>query len=201
VKSDIEDFAVTTETLDRLWHLAEREAQNSVEGPEHIFDPIGLILRRTPKNFGYWATPVNSVSFATTGGNGVHYGLLTADGGISDDSPVVMTVPMMFDKPNIIVGRSLLEFLCLGCSTGYFVLEQLAYDKVDTMELIQHPRRLFEDSYGKGFSTHKSFQREKHLLEALIKDFDLRPWDRLEEQLDELQERYLPLLKLSARQS
>ncbi len=45
------------------------------------------------RNFGYWCTPSNSITFATTGGDGVHYGLLDIGSGFNDESPVVMTVP------------------------------------------------------------------------------------------------------------
>lgn len=44
------------------------------------------------------------------------------------DSPIVITVPMNFDAPNMVVGNSLREFLALGMTVGYFSLEKLVYE-------------------------------------------------------------------------
>ena len=76
-------------------------------------------------NFGYASTPINSVTFASTGGDGVHFGLLT-DERLNGRQPVVMTVPMV--SKNIILADSLDEFFGLGFYNGWFPLEQLVYD-------------------------------------------------------------------------
>lgn len=114
--------------LNRVWGLADREGERRSTRPDLVFDPVGLILIRPLEKWGYDSTPVNSQSFAHTGGDGVHFGLIDLGVGISEDSPVVMTVPMAANPKNVILGENLFDFLCLGCESGYFMLEQLSYD-------------------------------------------------------------------------
>ena len=90
--------------------------------------PIGLRLEDPAQTraWDYPTTPVNVTTFASTGGDAVHFSAINASHG-SGTAVVVMTVPMAFDNPNHIVGGDLREFLALGCRTGYFCLERLAY--------------------------------------------------------------------------
>lgn len=46
----------------------------------------------------------------------------------------------MFGRPNVVVGRGLIEFLSLGCRFGYFELDQLAYEPAETIDAIQRGR-------------------------------------------------------------
>jgi len=131
------------ETLERLWAMADREAERT--GPLFDLGCIGLHLQRPLSNAGYNFTPTNSSTFAGTGGDGVHFGLLHINGEVSDDSPVVMTVPMMFEEANVVLGENLLEFLRLGCQVGYFDLEQLVYDKQEAIRSIAHPQTWAEE--------------------------------------------------------
>ena len=107
-----EDLALLRRTLD--------EAEAAHPGAE---EAVGLLLATVERPSGYDATPEGLIPFAWTGGDGVHFS--QAPGG----GPVTMTVPMAFDGENVIVGRDLRAFLSLGLRTGYFVLEQLAYDR------------------------------------------------------------------------
>ena len=116
-------------TLQQLWDLAGGDPDDTSCDWNGTFDPVGLVLLAPPRNEGYWCTPTNSLTFAITGGDGVHYGLMAINGEFTDLSPVVMTVPMC-DTPNKIVGANLKEFLALGCRYGYFALEQLVYRKL-----------------------------------------------------------------------
>lgn len=112
-------------TWDELWAVATSAAQDADEDPRHVFEPIGLMLEPpdSPLPVTYDATPADAITFASTGGDGVHFSAsLGASGPL-----IVMTVPMQFDRPNVVVGQDLREFLSLGCASGYFQLEQLAY--------------------------------------------------------------------------
>ncbi len=91
----------------------------------------------TDPDYKYDSTPKNSETFATTGGDGVHYSLLTNDIGLADKKVVIMTVPMM-DK-NIILADSLDEFLGLGYYNGWFPLEQLVYNFNDAIDYYSNP--------------------------------------------------------------
>src|SRR5438132_2356434 len=53
---------------------------------------VGMILdRRVDQSRCSWCTPTNCKTFASTGGNGVHFSLLVRDGKVSGQSTVVMT--------------------------------------------------------------------------------------------------------------
>lgn len=171
--------------LESLWALADRVSEKRNQSFTSVFYPIGLFLHRPLEDGGYDSTPCNCESFARTGGDGVHYNLLEINGEISDDSPVVMTVPMMFDNPNIIVGENLSEFLCLGCEVGYFALEQLAYDIKQTIQSIMNPGPLDND--------------QAELLRLIREEFDLQPITQINYRFEVLQRTYIPLLTFSKR--
>lgn len=95
--------------------------------PDLPFDYAGMIPAND-KSSRYDCTPLNTLVFAHTGGEGVHYSLLKISGSIQ---PIVMTVPMNFGNSlkgyNRILGENLNEFLSLGYYNGWFSLEQLCY--------------------------------------------------------------------------
>jgi hypothetical protein len=163
----------------RLWRLQKRI------GPEG-FEPIGLRLGdpARARAWVYQSTPTNVVTFASTGGNGVHFSLLDL-GDDSDATPVVMTVPMAFDSPNHIVGGDLWEFLALGYWNGYFYLEQLAY-RWGREKLIARLQG--------GPATDDP--EEARPLRHLIAEFGLRPWPNVAQRLDELDALYRPHVQL-----
>jgi hypothetical protein len=112
--------------MDQLWALADDVAASGRTIGE-LFGECGLFLVRPLVRWEYFCTPLNTLTFASTGGDGVHYGLLPTAGVPYDQLPVVMTVPMS-DRNNIVVAETLKEFLGLGYFVGWFSLEQLSYD-------------------------------------------------------------------------
>lgn len=170
--------------LERLWRMVGGDFSDANDDWNGKFDPIGLILLAPPRHMGYWCTPSNSVTFATTGGDGVHYGWLQDKENDPNNSPIVMTVPMA-DQPNLIVGASFVDFLSLGCRFGYFALEGLVYDFPAAVEELEMEK----------FDPEASAE-EKSLLSGLSKEFDLEPWKKPEARFMSLQERYLALLEL-----
>ncbi len=94
----------------------------------------GLALHDRLERWTYSSTPLNSVTFASTGGDGVHFGLLGTAQTTTRDGPVIMTVPMA-SRANHVVAGSVSEFLALGSVHGWFMLEQLAYQPRDVFEL------------------------------------------------------------------
>jgi hypothetical protein len=182
------------EMLEKLWRLADTEGSRTNTDPLSVFDPIGLILVRPLKNFEYESTPTNSLTFANTGGDGVHYSLIILKNKISTDSPVVMTVPMNYGSENMIVGENLYEFLSLGCQTGYFFLEQLTYKnaRAETLQLINNPKQWFKENYINKDKTYISY-----LLGLLVKEFQLKPWINLEQRFEELQSQFMSSLQFS----
>lgn len=94
----------------------------------------GLRVHDTCERWTYSSTPANSLTFASTGGDGVHFGLLQLASASTRNGPVVMTVPTA-SQPNHVLAGSLAEFLGLGCVHGWFSLEQLAYRPEYTLQL------------------------------------------------------------------
>lgn len=172
-------------TLRQLWSLAGGDPDSAGSDWNTTFDPVGLILLAPPRNYDYWCTPLNSLTFATTGGDGVHFGILAVDGEFTDFSPTVMTVPMC-DTPNVIVGANLKEFLALGCRLGYFGLEQLVYNRRATLRELELTD--FDSEIG---------QSEKTLLRRIASTFNLEPWARPEQRLEELQALFSSAIELS----
>ncbi|SDK20631.1 hypothetical protein SAMN05421823_102140 [Catalinimonas alkaloidigena] len=101
-------------------------------------DYCGLIPVRPLQNLNYFCTPRNSITFATTGGDGVHFGLMTEDNAEVSDGPVVMTVPMA-PKNNVIVAETFAEFLSLGYHVGWSALEELVYDEEEAIAYFSKP--------------------------------------------------------------
>ncbi len=162
-----------------LWDFAKQIAAEDGSDWESVLDPIGLLYGGDfPR---YDATPTNGEVFATTGGDGVYFVFLDVPG-----NPVVMVVPMAFERAHIIVGGNLREFLCLGCMCGYFGLEQLAYDWIDTIEWIKDPR------------SSKQYPEELRLLFALRQRFGLEPLADPYKRLKELRGQYRNCIVVSS---
>ncbi|HEU5108136.1 MAG TPA: hypothetical protein VFT95_06220 [Micromonosporaceae bacterium] len=63
----------------RLWRLAQRLAADTRDDPALTFTAVGLGLE-DPAQAHAWeydATPRNCMTFASTGGDGVHFSILT----------------------------------------------------------------------------------------------------------------------------
>jgi hypothetical protein len=154
----------------QLWDLAQIVAAGDHGSTSSAFEPIGLRLEdpQHPAAWRYDATPPDSVTFASTGGDGVHFSAKWQ----APHLLVIMTVPMQWDEPNYVVGASLREFLGLGCWHGYFDLEQVAYDRTGFLEHLHTAPRISPD--------------EAAQLELLRNHFELRVWPEVEQRLQEL---------------
>lgn len=171
-------------TFKLLWDLAEREGHRAGELPFTVFEPVGLQLDPELIRWDYYPTPLNSITFATTCGDGVHFGFVKLDGLPDGSEPIVMTLPATdYVESNLIVGENLHEFLCLGCQFGYFELEQLVYDREDTLARLERP--------------DPPDAKADYLLSLLRTEFDLKPWTNFGERLDALNAKYLSLLDLN----
>ena len=171
------------DALQKLWNLAKQQGQSQGTDWRYVFSPIGLILCDPPETESYDSTPANSIAFAKTGGDGVHYSFLEIDKPLHD-SPVVMTVPMMFERPNLILGENLMEFLSLGCRCGYFSLEQLAYpdSRAEWIDMLSR-------------SEVNPEVEAVDLLNLLNNKFDLHPWLEVASRLEELDRQFLSMIQ------
>jgi len=152
---------------------------------------LGLILYAQPQNGGYYCTPTNTLAFAGTGGDGVHFSFLVEEGKVTEKSPIVITIPV--GDPNFIGGESLFDFLCLGYHRGYFGLGNCASDKFfDAYGSGEwEPTEDWEYAVGYGVDEHK-----RKLLDFLIAELGLSPWSDLKQKFWRLQEVYMPLLQM-----
>ncbi len=149
---------------------------------------VGLILRAEDGPLEYALTPVNSDTFASTGGDGVHFGFLVIEDRRPEDFPVVMTVPMS-GMSNHVLGENLYEFLCLGCTYGYFALEQLAYDP---------GRAIMEVQSGEHACGGAVDPIKYEMLSEIRSRLSLKPWTNVRDRLRQLQRTWKPFIRLSA---
>lgn len=176
--------------LRELWKLTGGDPATSTRAAA-AFDDAGLILIAPPRWYGYDSTPTNATTFATTGGDGVHYSWLTFGDANAETAPIVMTVPMAAEEhTNIIVGENLRDFLNLGCRYGYFPLEQLAYDWGATVRELEM-QRVAPDAWPE--------KRKK--LKVLTDALGLAPWPNPRQRLSELQDKYRSRVELQATRS
>ena len=165
----------------RLWTLAERIAPGVDHAGYTFGEPIGLFLEdpgALGHDGGYRSSPANGTMFASTGGDGVHFSVLDSSGA------VVMTVPMAFRRPNLIVAEGMPEFLALGCRVGYFALEELIYRRSWAVEWIAAAGPPKESTSGR-------------FLSAIIEEFALRPWQSIEQRLAELEASHARRIRLA----
>ena len=164
---------------------------------------MGLLLADVCENRGYWCTPINTVSFGGTGGDGVHFNLLVRDDAVTDDAPVIMTVPAsggeMLDM-SLVVGENLREFLCFGLLRGYFGLEQLAYDRDLTLEVYASPDWSPTEDWhcAVGYALDEVGQRVSDLLSERL---NLRPRSYTVAEFEALQKKYGPMLEFPVGES
>jgi len=171
----------TIDDLQRVHQLAAEQF------PHEYLDvglgAIGLFLHNSAKNAGYIQTPLNSITFASVGVDGIHFGSITDGHNVVSESPIVVTIPMAFDQPDYIVGESLYDFLCLGCRHGYSNLGNLHPNLEVTLDHYTNPPNDFYDDRAPG------------ILQLLRDQFSLRPWRDVRAHFHDLQRRFLGSLR------
>jgi hypothetical protein len=125
--------------LQDLYTIAATLGKELGRLPEGVLDPCGLLLEIPPRRYDYDSTPKTALTFAKTGGDGVHYSYFVDSSLPSGVMPIAMTVPMHFDQPSVIVADTFDEFFGLGYHVGWFSLEQLVYVPDETAEYLAQP--------------------------------------------------------------
>ena len=158
---------------------------------------LGMLLHAELHNEGYWCTPKNSMAFAHTGGNGVHFSFIVDKDRITEDSAVVVTVPANPAEPrdaNFVVAENLRNFLRFGLYRGYFALEQLAYYPELTLQVFSsatwEPTEDWHHSVGYQLS-----ENGRRVRDLMVDRFDLTPLSYSVSAFADLQDTYEPLLK------
>ncbi len=122
-----------------LYAVAEIAAAQYGLSAEGVFDPCGLLLETPPQSGYYRCTPKNALTFARTGGDGVHYSYLAMPGLPEGIVPIVMTMPAV--AQNFVVAESFDEFLGVGYHVGWFAVEQIAYQATEAEAYFAQPDR------------------------------------------------------------
>ncbi len=190
-------LVIRSRTWDRFQSAANEARRRFPARLVQGFDCLGLIMDRKLVNGGYWCTPINSLQFAATGGEGTHFSFLLDGERIDDNTPILATVPNPAEQCNFVVGDSLFDFLCLGCHRGYFGLEQLASDARRTVGAFSSRRWVPETDadwwFGLGVNSD-----QQPVLDFLRKRLALRPWRNAWSKFCRLQRQHLPRLELRA---
>ncbi|MEM1135418.1 MAG: hypothetical protein AAGI07_06220 [Bacteroidota bacterium] len=145
-------------------------------------DYCGLEPVRPMKCLGYFCTPKNSKTFASTGGDGVHFGLVNGQNNKGNLGPIVMTVPMAEDN-NVIVAENLEEFFSLGYYVGWFALEQIVYNLDETIEYYSKP-------------DEETSQKEHQFLELIKKEMPIQHLTLSKDRLVMLKKEYFNCLEI-----
>ena len=154
------------------------------EKAHQYIDYCGLILEVPPKLEFYPCTPKNSLTFASTGGDGVHFSILDQGNAASFNSPVIMTVPMaMEDDLNTVIAENLDEFLGLGYYVGWFGLEQIVYQNPIDFAYFSKPDPEHEED-------------EIRFIEFVRDLFETEPVKLTTERLEVLRKSYFHLLDI-----
>jgi hypothetical protein len=167
-----------------LWALAEEVGRETGGEPTGALESIGMLLDRRFHHSGYDTTPANALTFAGTGGDGVHFSLIAVRGAIDERSPVLMSVPAA-RQTEFIVGADFRDFMAFGARRGFFYLEQVAY-RADAF---------FKAYTGASEGSVGATEEETILLDRLRRVFAVSPWPNARKHFDELQARYRPLLE------
>ena len=170
-------------------------AEDGWPGARH--NPLGAVgLSVDEEGCGYSycdETPADSVVFAYTGGDSVHFCALTKLSSSSGEWPVVMVVPVCRDQPRLVVGATLHEFLSLGVISGYWPLEQLAYDRARAVNYLFDRQRFLDWCYPSIDAQQEcasSIAEAQATLGRLAARFGLAPWSTPAQRLEELQAVY-----------
>lgn len=168
--------------LKKLHQVANDAAAKFDSSPDAVFDPCGLILEIPPIEKHYWCTPTNVVTFASTGGDGVHYSYIKDFDSSNGTLPIVMTLPCA-DENNVVIAESFEEFFDLGYYVGWFSLEQLVYQEERAIDYFEKPDEELRD-YAE---SRLGFLREATRI---------RPVPPKMERLKKLNEQYFGLLQI-----
>ncbi len=81
------------------------------------------------------------------GVDGVHYAVLTMEGAVTDESPVIQVCPMDFDDPYQVLGENFFGFLADGCGVSREAMSDVfAGERAGTPTLVAYLRERMDMS-------------------------------------------------------
>ncbi|MCA1035680.1 hypothetical protein LCL90_13655 [Bacillus infantis] len=132
-------------------------------------DLLGLYYDYEGVDSRYLNTPLDVISFARPGIDGIHFGFLTDFGSVSDlhNAYIVRVSPMDFDDPVKIVARNLEDFLSIAVYTPHVL---------DAIELSSSPEDV--EKYIKQ-SEEYSDENRRTVVKAVQEALQLQPIESL----------------------
>ncbi|HEX4797253.1 MAG TPA: hypothetical protein VH370_25895 [Humisphaera sp.] len=130
--------------------LAKAAGTDGVLGDERVISP-------PDPAYGYHCTPTNALTFGSMGVDGVHYAILTIDGEVRDESPVLEVSPMDGDCYQVLA-PSFLDYLAAGCGvTTAAMADVLAREERGEAVLVTFLRERFSQRrlWPKGGDEHR----------------------------------------------
>ena len=117
-----------------------QKLQGELEKEGYSLDSLGLML--DTEDLSYYVTPCDVITFASTGSDGIHFGLLTDFGAVTDleDAYVVYISPMDFGSAVFLAARNLKEFTDLlftmkdAMEIGNFLSMEMADEEEEEIE-------------------------------------------------------------------
>ena len=169
-------------TIQDFWRVDDHiEAKWGKVAYKHI-DYCGLIPVRPLERHPYFCTPKNSLTFAATGGDGVHYGMVQGVNQQGHPGPVVMTVPMATNN-NVIVAEDLDEFFSLGYYAGWSGLDEIVYRLDEAIKYYAGPDADLS-------------KEESTFLEMIRKEFQIQHIPLTKKRLEALEKLYFHQLDI-----
>jgi hypothetical protein len=176
--------------FDALWNLDIPIRERFGEGKYRSgIDMLGVDFSRREdlKNGEYsHCTPINSLAFAWTGGDGVHFSFLVQNGRIDADSPVIMTSPANSLDENLIAAGNFEKFLEFGLPRSLFGLEQLAYNLTETLHVYGKKdwKPTTKEHYDVGYVPEEG---EQDVINFVVESLQLKPFSYSEAEFQALQ--------------
>lgn len=126
-------------------------------------------------NGGYSCSPADSVTFARTGMDGIHYALLTDFGTIEngEEAPVICVSPMDFGNCARLVARNLREFFSLIFAGNELLLLNDFSSREGYLEAVRRERQSIAEENG---DQRERRLRKKSLSKSAIERFGLTPF-------------------------
>ena len=150
---------------------------------EAVLDYCGLLLEIPPvRDYIDWSTPRNALTFATTGGDSVHYSYLVNERLPEGVCPIVLTLPCA-DAQSFVIAENFQEFFDYGYYVGWFSLEQLYYEEEEGAAYFRQASSTFGD-----IGTEQ--------LPLLHKALNMKPVPPTLERFAELHDKYHALLDI-----
>ena len=184
-----------------------QELQDELEKEGYSLDSLGIML--DTDDCSYYVTPCDVITFATTGSDGIHFGLLTDFGCVSDleDAYVVYISPMDFGSAVFLAARNLKEFIDLlftmkdSMEIGNFLSIEMADELEEEFEEDNRDNEYGYDEEEEHEIEYRSVEEDEEEIEYEYEDYaeeDDAEYTSNESDDDFLQERDYVLDRLKA---